>query len=347
VIPAPAGDGEPGAPARTIFFGSGAFAVPILDALLGDPELQLVGVVSAPDRPAGRGARLTAVPVAARAKAAGLPLLQPAALRDAATVDALRSLEPALGVLADYGRLVPPAVLAIPRRGFLNVHPSLLPRHRGAAPIPATILADDPRAGVSLMAMDAGLDTGPIVAAAAWPLTGTETAPELEARAATEGAALLLASLGDWLAGRLMPRRQDEAIATLTRPLRREDGRLDGATPARELERRVRAFVPWPGTFVETDEGRLAILGAEVAPAEPGDRPGTLVEDGPGIALATVEDRLRLMEVQQAGGRVMPSEAWLRGHPGALGTSVVGAGVVGAGVVGAELLGRNEPTVDR
>jgi folate-dependent phosphoribosylglycinamide formyltransferase PurN len=165
VIPAPAGDGRPDGPVRTIFFGSGSFAVPILDALVGDPATQIVAVVASPDRPSGRGGALTPAPVAARAMAHGLPLLRPVRLRDAAAVDALGSLVPALGVLADYGRLVPPTVLTIPAKGFLNVHPSLLPRHRGASPIPATILADDPRAGVTLMAMDAGLDTGPIVAA--------------------------------------------------------------------------------------------------------------------------------------------------------------------------------------
>ena len=324
MIPAPTGDGRPDGPVRTIFFGSGAFAVPILDALVGDPATTIVAVVASPDRPAGRRGTLSRVPIAARATAHGLPLLQPARLRDAAAVEALRTLAPSLGVLADYGRLVPPAVLSIPPKGFLNVHPSLLPRHRGASPIPATILADDPRAGVTLMAMDAGLDTGPIVAAAAWPLTGVETTPELEARAAAEGAALLVASLPDWLAGRLVPRPQDETAATLTGPLRREDGRLDGATPARELERRVRAYLPWPGTFVETRQGRLAVHRAEAAPTEPGDRPGTLVEDGAGIALATAEDRLRLLEVQPAGGRVMSSEAWLRGHPSAVGATVIG-----------------------
>ncbi|MEA2545465.1 MAG: methionyl-tRNA formyltransferase [Chloroflexota bacterium] len=323
MIPAPAGDGRPDRPLRTIFFGSGAFAVPILDALVGDPATQIVAVVTAPDRPVGRRGTLSPVPVALRATEHGLPLLQPARLRDPAAIEALRSLAPALGVLADYGRLVPPAVLAIPPKGFLNVHPSLLPRHRGASPIPATILADDPRAGVTLMAMDAGLDTGPIVAEAAWPLSGAETAPELEARAAAEGAALLLVSLPDWLTGRLVPRPQDEAAATLTRPLRREDGRLDGASPARELERRIRAYDPWPGTFVETDLGRIAVLRAEAAPTEPGERPGTLVEDGAGIALATVEDRLRLLMVQPAGGRPMSAEAWLRGHPGAVGITVM------------------------
>lgn len=324
MIPGPPGDGRPDDPVRTIFFGSGAFAVPVLDALMADAGVAVVAVVTAPDRPAGRRGRLSPVPVAAAAKAHGLPLLQPSSLRDAMAVDAIRSVGPALGVLADYGRLVPAPVLAIPPRGFLNVHPSLLPGHRGAAPIPATILADDPRAGVTLMAMDAGLDTGPIVAAAAWPLTGIETAPELEARAATEGAALLRASLPDWLAGRLPPRPQDEAAATLTRPLRREDGRLDGATPARLLERHVRAYVPWPGTFVETELGRVAVHRTDVAPAEPGDRAGTLVGDGAGVALATVEDRLRLLEVQPAGGRPMSGEAWRRGHPGAVGATVIG-----------------------
>ncbi len=320
----PAGDGRPGEPVRTIFFGSGAFGVPILDALVDMPGTNVVAVVTSPDRPAGRRGALGPVPVAARARVHDLPILQPASLRDAAVVDVLTALAPAVAVLADYGRIVPPAALAIPGKGFLNLHPSLLPRHRGASPISATILADDPRAGVTLMAMNAGLDTGPTVAAVAWPLTGTETAPDLEARAATEAAALLLASLPDWLAGRLVPRPQHEAGATLTRPLRREDGRLDGGTPAAALERRVRAYLPWPGTFVEIGLGRVAIQRADVGPTEPGDRPGTLVEDGAGIAIATVDGRIRLLEVQPAGGRRMSGEAWRHGHPEAIGATVIG-----------------------
>jgi len=323
VTPSPVGDARPDGSVRTIFVGSGAFAVPILDALSGFPDAEIVAVVTAPDRPAGRGGALRAVPVAERARQLGIPALQPRSLRDPAAVASIRSLEPDLGVLADYGRLVPPDVLAIPANGFLNLHPSLLPRHRGASPIPATILADDPQAGVTLMAMDAGLDTGPIVAAASWPLTGGETAAELEAKAGSEAAALLGASLGDWVAGRLQPRPQDDAAASLTRPLRRDDGRLDGETPANLLERRVRAYMPWPGTFLETEAGRFAVHRAETAPSEPGDRPGVLVEDGNGIALATVDGRLRLLEVQPAGGRRMSSEAWRRGRPNLVGTPVI------------------------
>lgn len=337
MTPSPAGDATSATsanPVRTIFFGSGAFAVPILDSLATNRLVTLVAVVSVPDRPAGRGGRLTAVPVVTRARDLGLPILQPGRLREPGFVEALRGLHPMVGVLADFGRLVPEQLLAIPDRSFLNLHPSLLPRHRGASPIAATILAGDREGGVSLMQMDAGLDTGPIVAVARWPLTGTEIAPGLEARAAGSATALLAETLPGWLAGRIEARPQDERAATLTRPLRRADGQLDGRTPAVQLERRVRAFDPWPGTFIETARGRFAVHRASVheAPDAAADRrdtrpvePGTLVEDGAGIALGTVDGRLRIDEVQPAGGRPMSGEAWRRGRPGLIGTVVTEA----------------------
>ena len=316
--------GGKGRPARTIFFGSGAFGVPILDALTDAPEVEVVGIISVPDRVAGRRREPTAVPVAARAAALGLPLLQPALLRAPSTVAELAALGADLGVLADFGRIVPPAILELPRHGILNVHPSLLPRHRGASPIPAAILAGDAETGVTIIRMDAGLDTGPIVAAEAWPLDGTETAPLLEARAAEAGAKLLRATLGPWLAERIEVRPQDEALATLTRPFSREDGRLDTDAPVLELERRIRALQPWPGTWVETLAGRLAILRAEAVPgwlgseaAEPGrfGRFGLHARDG----------YLALREVQPAGGRRMSFEELVRGRPGIVGSSVVPA----------------------
>jgi len=326
VTRSPLGDPGPAGPARTIFFGSGAFAVPILEALLGDELVQVVGVVSAPDRPAGRGGASTSVPVAIRAREAGVALLQPVRLREADPIAAIGGLEPDLGVLADYGRLVPPEVLELPARGFLNLHPSLLPRHRGAAPIPAAILAGDPETGVTLMRMDAGLDTGPVIAAERWPLTGLETAPEIEDQAAMAGARLLTAMLPDWLAGRIEPRPQDEALATLTKPLRRADGRLDPSQPSAELERRVRALQPWPGTFLELrGGGRVAIHQAALEPGDPGDRAGTLVAAGDGVALVTADARLQLSEVQPAGGRRMSGAEWRRGRPGIIGSSVDGS----------------------
>jgi methionyl-tRNA formyltransferase len=308
--------------ARTIFLGSGAFAVPILDAIVGDPRLDLVGIVTAPDRPAGRGRTLLPTPVALRARAMWIPLLQPVRVREPEVVAEIAALRPDVAVLADYGQIVPPELLELPPKGFLNVHPSLLPRHRGASPIQATIASGDEQAGVTIMSMNEGLDTGPIVAITAWPTSGTETAPELEGRAANEGAALLTSSLGDWLTGRIEPRPQDEAGATLTRRLRRRDAALDPARPASELERQVRAQLPWPGSAIETAAGRLTVHRASTAPALEGDEAGTLVGHDGGIALATADGRLVLDEVQLSGRRQLSGDDFLRGQRELLGTKV-------------------------
>ena len=316
---------EPSRPgARTIFLGSGAFAVPILEALLEAPEVDLVAVVGAPDRPAGRRGTPTPVPGVARARELGVPVLQPARLRAPETTDELAALRPELGVLADYGRIVPVALLELPRHGILNVHPSLLPRHRGAAPIPAAILAGDVETGVTLIRMDSGVDTGPIVASTRWALSGTETAPEVERRAAGEGADLLRRTLGPWLRGELAPRPQDAAEATLTRPLRRDDGRLDPGLPVERLERQVRAFQAWPGSWLETAVGRLVVWRAEAIRGFESDEavPGRFGRFG----LRAGDGHLALREVQPAGGRRMPWDEFVRGHPSIVGTDVVAPG---------------------
>ena len=313
----------PAAGVPTIFLGSGSFAVPILEALLAAPETDIVAVVSAPDRPVGRKAVVTPVPVAARARELGLTLLQPERIREPSAAAALAALRPALGVLADYGQIVPSSVLDLPPSGILNVHPSLLPSHRGASPIPAAILAGERETGVTLIRMDAGLDTGPIVAATRWPLTGDETAPELEARAAAAGAALVAATLGPWLRGEIAAREQPAEGVTLTRPLRREDGRLDPSRTAEELERQVRAFQPWPGTFVETEAGRIKVLRAAVEPADGGPAVPGGFRPGPGLRLRTADGDLVLLEVQPAGGRPMTGEELVLGRPALPGSRVV------------------------
>ena len=308
--------------ARTLFFGSGGFAIPILDALAASPGLQLVGIVTAPDRPSGRQGESMAVPVARRARELGLPLLQPERIRAVAAVAAIARLRPDLGVLADYGQIIPPAVLAMPAYGILNVHPSALPRHRGATPIAATIAAGDPVAAVSLIQMDEGLDSGPLIDQESWPLFGSETAPGLEDDAARRGAALLIRNLDGWLRGPRSAVPQSAAGVTLTRPLRRQDGRLDCARSAAELEREVRAHLPWPGSFVETAEGRLIVHSAQATAAQPLDQPGRLVADGDGLALTTANGRLRLLEVQLAGRRVIDAAALRRGAPDLVGRSI-------------------------
>lgn len=311
-----------GRPVRTLFFGSGSFAVPILDALDRENEIRLVGVVTAPDRPSGRRAELTPTPVARRALQLDVPILQPERIRAQDAIDAIAALKPDLGVLADYGQIIPQALLDIPPHGILNVHPSLLPRHRGATPIQATIAAGDLRAGVTVMLMDQGLDTGPIVSQEGWMLEGTERAPDLEAEAARRGADLLLRSLKPWLTGETRLVDQATAPVSLTRPFRREDARLDWSRRAVELERQVRANVPWPGAFIDTEHGRLGIIGAKAAESEPGDVPGHIVRHGDRAALVTADGRLVLEAVQLAGRRAMGGGDFLRGRPSIIGTTV-------------------------
>lgn len=261
---------------------------------------------------------MTPTPVAGAAGELGVPVMRPERLRSPEVVTALAALRPDVAILADYGKLLPPSVLELPAHGILNLHPSLLPRHRGATPIAAAILAGDIETGVTLFRMDAGMDTGPIVAAERLALAGNETAPDLEASLAATAAALLARSLGPWLRGELPTVDQPTEGSTSTRPLRREDGRLDPAFPARDLERRVRALAPWPGTFLEAATGRIAVLAVAIGERSPigGAPAGTLVAEGDGLALVAGDGRLlRLLRVQPAGGRPMDGAAFRRGRP--------------------------------
>ena len=310
-----AAGGKAGA-ARVVFLGSGSFAVPILEALVAAPEVDLVGIVTAPARKAGRRGEPRPTPVAVAADALGPPVLTPERLRAPESIAAILALEPGLVVLADYGQIVPSALLELPH-GALNLHPSLLPRHRGASPIPAAILADDAETGVTLMRMDAGLDTGPIVAQARVALAGDETTPLLEETLEVEAAELLTRYVGPWLRGKISATPQSDEGATMTRPLRREDGRLDPALPAGALERQVRAYQPWPGSFVDTDAGRLIVWRAEVEP----DGPPSGVFDEHGLGTGD-GSRLRLREVQPAGRDRMSWDAYLRGRPSIVGSSI-------------------------
>lgn len=307
-----------GIPIRTIFLGSGGFGVPSLRRLAELPDVELVGVVTAPARKTGRRQELTSSPIDRTARAIGIDaILTPGRLRDQASIASVLGLEPSLAVLADYGQIVPAEILDLPM-GALNLHPSLLPRYRGATPIPAAILGGDDETGVTLILMDAGIDTGPIVATSRAGLDGTDTATDLEARLQVQAADLLATSIGPWLAGALVPRPQDSSKATLTRPLTREDGRLRASNPARQLERHVRAYTPWPGSFVETPRGRLIVHAASVDDVAPGPV-GTIDR----VGLNTIDGRLAFRRVQAAGGRPMSWDEYLRGGPKVVGSSIV------------------------
>ena len=307
---------------RTVFLGSGGFGREARRRLAGREDVDLVGVVSAPPRPAGRSQRLTTTPLADTAAELGITtILTPERLRAPEAIEAVLTLQPDLLVLADYGQIVPAALLGV-RLGALNLHPSLLPRHRGATPIPAAILAGDEETGVSLMRMDEGLDTGPILDQERVALEGTETTPALEGALEGMAAGLLDRNLGQWIRGQVEAQPQDDAGATLTRPLRREDGRLDPRRPAIDLERQVRAYQPWPGSFVDTPVGRLVVWSAGVdgfGGVDGSGGPPRGVFDEQGLAVGDGEC-LQLIEVQPAGGKRMTWDAFVRGRP-----SIVGA----------------------
>jgi methionyl-tRNA formyltransferase len=292
--------------ARAVFLGSGEFAVAPGQALAEHPAVEIVGVVTAPPRPAGRGRTDRPTPVAVWATERDLPTKTPARLRGPDSVAEILELKPDLLVLADYGQLVPSSMLELPRHGALNLHPSLLPRHRGASPIAAAILAGDKQTGVTLMRMDTGLDTGPIVAQRALPLRSDEVAPELERHLSLLAAQLLADLLADWLAGRIEPQPQPAEGVTMTRPLKREDGRLDPHKSAAELERQIRAYQPWPGSWLEIGGERVVVWRAQV------------VDDASegAVALPTVQGTLELLEVQPAGGRRMSGAEFARGRVG-------------------------------
>ena len=300
-------------PVRTIFFGSGTVALPALARLLETDLVEIDSVVTAPPRPAGRRGVLTPTPVAELATEHGTPIRTPRTLRDDAVQAELPDAGAELIVLADYGRIIPGTILDMPGHGALNIHPSLLPRHRGAAPVVGTVLEGDSMGGVTVMRMDEGLDTGPIVAQREVPLDGTELAPELEARLAEMGADLLLEVLPGWLDGSVSASPQPTEGATLTHLLRREDGRLDPARPAAELERQVRAYQPWPGSFLEHDGVRLKVWAASVLGQDVAVEPGAIILTEGTLGLGTADGVLRLDEVQPAGKRRMSGAEYRRG----------------------------------
>ncbi len=302
-----------------VFMGTPDFAVPTLTALTDArfvDFVDIVGVVAQPDRPAGRGRRLLSSPIKRVALERGLPLFQPQSLRAPEAVAQLAAWEPDVIVVAAFGQILRQDVLDLPPHGCLNVHASLLPRWRGN-PIAATILAGDEITGVTIMQMDAGLDTGPILAQREEPVRPDDTQATLEERLAQVGAELLIETLPPYLAGDLLPEPQPEEGVTYAGRLRKGDGRLDWSRPAVELERRVRAFNPWPGAFTMWRGKRLRVLQAVPLPNWRGDAPpGTVValDDGMVIAIVTGEGALRLEEVQLAGKRSMDIATFLCGQ---------------------------------
>jgi methionyl-tRNA formyltransferase len=302
-------------PPRIVFAGSPEFALPSL-AVLMDHGHAPVAVLTQPDRPAGRGRHLAASPVKLRALALGLPVLQPATLKDAAGLDLVRSLAPDLLVVVAYGLILPAAVLAVPTRGAVNVHASLLPRFRGASPVEAAILAGDAETGVSIMALDAGLDTGPVYTTRRLAIGADETAAGLEARLALLGAEALASTLPGILAGSLQPVPQPASGASYAGRIAKEAGRLDWRQPAAVLARQVRAYNPWPVAETLLDGERLRCWQATPLPGTVADAvPGQVVATAAaGVDVQTGDGLLRLTAVQLPGRQRVPAADFARGR---------------------------------
>lgn len=280
---------------RVAFLGTPDFAVPTLDALVAAGH-DVVLVVAQPDRPAGRGNKLTSPPVAERARALGLPLAQPKALKSGPFPDRFCDLDLDVAVVIAYGRILPPRLLQAPRHGCVNVHASLLPRWRGAAPIQAAVLAGDPITGVCTQRMEEGLDTGPVWLEVRTPIGPHETAGELHDRLSVLSARVAV----DTLAGltTLVPTPQDESRATWAAKIDKDHGRVDWDRPAVELDRQVRAMTPWPGGWVPWGDGPLKLK--LVRPAAGDGPPGTVLSTTP-LIVACGEGALELVEVQAPG----------------------------------------------
>ncbi len=300
---------------RIIYAGTPEFAVPALRALV-EGGANVVAVYTQPDRPAGRGRRLTPSPVKQAALAYGLPVMQPEGLRTPEAQQALAALEPDLLVVAAYGLLLPKAVLDIPSRGCVNLHASLLPRWRGAAPIQRAIEAGDRETGITLMQMDEGLDTGRMLARIACPISPGDTAQELHDRLAALGAGLLLRHLPELLAGTLEGEPQDESAATYAKKLGKAEARLDWSRPAAELARKVMAFNPWPVAETPWRGEVLRIWRAQALEGSSEAAPGTVIAcPREGIDVATGAGILRITELQRPGGRPLLASAFLHAQP--------------------------------
>ena len=310
---------RPENPLRAVFMGTPRFAVPALDILASNPAVDLVGVYTPPDRRRGRGQVMEPSPVKARAHELALPVYQPATLRNSGAVAELSQLAPEIIVVVAYGRLLPAEVLELPRFGCLNLHPSLLPRHRGPSPVPGAILSGDDTTGVTLMLLDEGMDTGPLIAQRSRNIQPGDDADTLTTDLFRDGADLLDATLHHWVTGDIEATPQDDGLATYTSKMEREDGLADWGRPAEFLWRQQRAYTPWPGLHTTWEGKEIKLLEVAPLPGRPAE-PGAVVRVDEGqLAVGTGDGLLAIHRLQLEGRRPASAEDFVRGYPGLVG----------------------------
>jgi methionyl-tRNA formyltransferase len=306
-------------PLRIIFMGTAELSCASLEKLAGDKNFSVLAVVTQPDKPTGRASKKQPFsPVKMLAEKLNLPVLQPLKARDEKFIGELRGLKPDLMVVVAYGQILPQSILDLPKFGCLNVHTSLLPKYRGAAPIQWAIADGEPETGVTIMRMDAGLDTGPVLSVRRTPILPADDSQSLHDRLAQLGAELLVETMPAYVAGKIAPQPQPAEGSTYAAKIKKEDGKIDWHQPAAQIWNRLRAFTPWPGAFTflqaEPKPQLLKIWKAEVA-EQSGTAGIILSADKTGIVVGCGQGALRILELQREGGRRLAAEPFLIGHP--------------------------------
>ena len=302
---------------RTLYMGTAEIACAPLNALHDLPGCEIVSVLTQPDRPSGRSMKMQSSAVKHCAEELGFSVLQPPTLRDDGVLEQLRSLQADLIVVTAFGQILPQSVLDLPKHGAVNIHASILPRHRGAAPIQWAILEGDRETGVTLMKMDEGLDTGDIIAVSRTPIQATDNSQILHDRLAELGASLLIRTLPDYVAGIISPKPQDNNLATYARKIVKDDGRIDWSLPSIEIHRRIRAFTPWPGafTFLPIEQRNLLKISEASISESEGSAGEILSVSGNNLLVACGQKSLALTKLQREGSRTMDVDNFLNGCP--------------------------------
>ena len=299
---------------RLVFFGTPSFSVPFLSALASEPDFEIVAVVAQPDKPAGRGHNLVAPATITFAREHMVPTHQFPTLKSTDAADTLRALNADAFVVVAYGKLIPESILSIPPLGCINVHPSLLPRHRGPAPMQAAIKEGDAQTGVTIMLLDKGMDTGPLLASESIQLDADETYPSLEAKVQTVGGPLLVQTLKRVGQKDIIPVTQDDAKATVTRLLERDDGRIDWAQPMENIDRIHRAYQPWPGTWNTWNDLRLKWIEMHPVDFHADVPPGTVTVKEGRLFVDAFNGTIEILRIQPEGKAAMTAAEFLRGH---------------------------------
>ncbi len=302
---------------RTLYMGTAEIACTPLKALNNYPNCEIVGVLTQPDRPRGRNMKTKSSAVKECAEELGLSVLQPQTLRDDDVLEQLRSLQAELIVVAAFGQILPQSVLDLPKYGAVNIHASILPRHRGAAPIQWAILQGDSETGVTLMKMDEGLDTGDLIAVSRTTIQATDNSQTLHDRLAELGASLLISTLPDYVGGSITAKPQDDSLSTYARKIVKDDGRIDWSLPSIEIHRRIRAFTPWPGafTFLPVEQRRLLKIHKASITESEGNAGEILSVIGNNLLVACGQKSLAFKELQREGSQTMGVDNFLHGCP--------------------------------